>query len=469
MKKPLSFTITLLLVLVLALTGCAGGSGGNTTNAPEADKPANAAETTENKTEGNSPANAPVEEAKVEFAASTATGEVTIWTFVSQLKEVGDEFNKQFPNIKVKVVDMGWAVHDKLATTLAAGTGAPDLAIIEQGQFPRYVTGGVLEDLLQQPYDAGRFQNDVSEYNWNRWKSVDGTKLLGMPWDVTPGVLYYRADIYEQLGLPSDPEELGEYLQDPENVLTVAQTLKADGKYFMEWGDGPVHWGGDAIGYFGNDLSWLRNNDNLAQLLDVTKRGEQLKWAPYQGWGSDKGKQMVKKGELTGTVIGSWGARELEKTFPDLKGKWRAAKMPFGLAVGMGGSSFVMPSQSKNKQAAWAFMEWATRSEDAWKIWTKYSIQPGWKNIQNLDWYIGHKNEYLGGQEDYKLYQELEANIPSRTLNPLDGKAWPIWLEGVQKAIKKNLDSKAILQEIQENIENKLKPDIEKLKKEMAK
>jgi multiple sugar transport system substrate-binding protein len=142
--------------------------------------------------------------------------------------------------------------------------------------------------------------------------------------------------------------------------------------------------------------------------------------------------------------------------------------MPLGLAVGMGGSGFVMPSQSQNKQAAWAFIEWATTSEDAWKIWTKYSIQPDWKNVTSQDWYINHTNEFLGGQEDYKLYDELVQAIPKRTLNPLDGKAWPIWLEGVQKAIKKNLDSKAILQEIQDNIQNKLKPDLEKLKKEIG-
>lgn len=463
MKKVLSSSIMLLMAFVLILSGCSGGAKStDATNATNAT----------NTTQEDSPSNLEEAPTKVEYAASKASGEVTLWTFTigKAFKEIAAQFMKQYPNIKVKIVEMDWSMHDKLATTLAAGTGGPDIAVVEQGQFPRYITGGVLEDLLLPAYDALRYQENVSEYNWNRWKSVDGTKMLGMPWDVTPTVLYYRSDIYEQLGLPSDPEELGEYIQDPENLMTVAQTLKADGKYFMEWGDGPVHWGGDEVGYFDTQLNWTRNNDKLVQLLDITKRGEQIKWAPYvAGLWDDKGKAMVKKGELTGLVLGSWGARGIADTFPDLKGKWRATKLPMDISYGGGGSSFVMPSQSKNKEAAWAFMEWMTQSEESWKIFTQsqYSIQPGYKHIQNLDWYINHKNEYLGDQEDYKLYQEIEQKIPGRTLNPLDGAAWKIWLEGIQKAIKKNLDSKAIIQEIDENVQNKMKKDIDKLKTEI--
>lgn len=467
MKKVLSGVIMLFMVISLVLSGC--GGGGNTTAPSDSANTDNASETSDTTDPAAEEAAPEEEEVNVNdlIGSKDISGEVTVWTFVAEAEEVAKEFMKVYPNIKVNVLNVGWEVHDKLATVLAAGTGAPDVAMVEQGQFPRYVTGDVLEDLLQPPYDAGKYQDFVSEYNWNRWKSIDGTKLLGMPWDVTPGVLYYRADIYEQLGLPSDPIELSQYMDDPDNVIAIAQTLKADGKYFMEWGDGPVHWGGDEVGYFDTQLNWMRNNDRLVELLDATKRGEQIQWAPYKAalW-SDEGKAMVKKGELTGMVLGSWGAREIERTFPEQKGKWRATTIPFGVHAGLGGTAFIMPKQAKNKEAAWAFIQWANVSEDAWKIWTKYSIQPGWKHIQELEWYINHTNEFLGGQEDYKFYGEIEKDIPARTLNPLDGKAWPIWLEGIQKAIKNNLDSKAIIQEIEENIQKQLKPDIDKLKQE---
>ena len=399
---------------------------------------------------------------------SDIKGEITVWSFVEKASnDVAVEFNKEFPNIKVNTVILDFmGLHDKLQTTLAAGSGAPDVAVVEQGQFPRYMTGNVLEDLLQAPYDAGKYKADVSEYNWSRWMSIDGSKLLGMPWDVTPQVYYYRADIFEELGLPSEPEELGEYMQDADNFMNVIQILKANGKYAFEWKDGPIHWAGDELGYFDADMNWLRTADNekLIKLLDITKLGAQLGWAPHIGGLFDEtGKQMVKSGELVGMALGSWGARELEIAFPELSGKWRATTLPLNINFGGGGSTFVIPAQSENKEAAWAYVEWSMRSENAWKVWTSNSIQPGWSNIAALPWYSEHKSEFLGGQEDYKFYEQLVGLIPVKRLTPLDGDGWGIWLEGVLNAIDKNVDSKTTLQQIQDNAKAKLTPKIEKL------
>jgi multiple sugar transport system substrate-binding protein len=141
--------------------------------------------------------------------------------------------------------------------------------------------------------------------------------------------------------------------------------------------------------------------------------------------------------------------------------------MPFGLNVGMGGSTFVIPSQSQNKEAAWAFTEFVTTSEAAWKLWIEESVQPDYKHITSQDWYINHTNPYLGDQEDYKLYTELASLLPVRRYTRLDGMAWPIWLEGVLAALDKNVDSKTAIQQTQENVENKLKAEKDKLLKDL--
>jgi multiple sugar transport system substrate-binding protein len=472
MKNYSKIFIFALLSIMLILSGCSKAATPTASIQPtDAAQTAEATPAAEAVTEATA---APTEAPKDENAYvpnKDIKGEITVWSFVEKAsKAVAVEFNKEFPNIKVNTVILDFGgLHDKLQTTLAAGKGAPDVAVVEQGQFPRYMTGNVLEDLLQPPYDAGKYKKDVSEYNWTRWMSVDGTKLLGMPWDVTPEVYYYRADIFEELGLPSEPEELGDYMQDPENFMNIIQKLKASGKYAFEWKDGPIHWAGDEIGYFDKDMNWLRTADNekLIQMLDITKRGAQLGWAPHIGGLFDeKGKQMVKKGQLVGMALGSWGARELEKSFPEQKGKWRATKLPLDINFGGGGSTFLMPAQSKNKEAAWAYIEWSMRSENAWKVWTQESIQPGWSNIASLPWYSEHKSEFLGGQEDYKFYEQLVDKIPVKRLTPLDGDGWNIWLEGVLKAIDKNVDSKTTIQQIQDNAKAKLAAKIAKFQKD---
>lgn len=198
---------------------------------------------------------------------SSLSGTVTFWTWTPDIYEqIIVEFNKDYPNVEVELVGLEFGdLHDTLQTTLAAGEGAPDAVQVEQNQFARYSTGDLVEDLLQPPYNASRYQDGTSEYNWERWKSVDGERLLGMPWDVTPGVFYYREDLYEQVGLPSEPEALGEFLKDPENVITAAQTLASSGMYMFEWRDSPAVQYGDAIGYFDSEYNWLRNDEKKWQ------------------------------------------------------------------------------------------------------------------------------------------------------------------------------------------------------------
>lgn len=463
--KKIASTFIFTLALIIFITACSSGTKGTNSGTNATNAPSNGGNTTTEET------TAPEDDVLKSAIDPSISGEVTFWTFLDNKEKdaaLQKAFNEAYPNIKLKTIFVPFDdLHNKLQTTLAAGKGAPDVALVEQGQFTRYSTGGVLEDLLQPQYDAGKYQSLVSEYNWNRWSSIDGSKLLGMPWDVTPAVTYYRSDIFEELGLPSDPTDLGEYIQDPENFFTLAQTLKANGKFSMEWRDSPVHWLGDSLGYYDSEMNWVRNTDEFVKFLDISKKVNQLKIAPHDSIYSDKGKQRVKKGESPMYVAGTYGARDLEINFPDQKGKWKATTMPFGLNVGMGGSTFVIPAQSQNKDAAWAFVEFITTTEAAWKLWIEQSVQPDYKNITSQDWYINHKNPYLGDQEDYKFYTELADLLPIRRYTRLDGLAWPLWVEGVLAALDKNIDSKTAIQQTEENIANKLKAEKDKLIKEL--
>lgn len=457
-----------LLTLLLVLSACSGGNSGSNSgngNGNATSTPANA-EGSNNGDAGNGTA-----EGVEEDFGKDVSGEVTIWVFNENVfEEVAAAFMAEYPNIKVNTVFVPFAeLHDNLQTALASGTGAPDIAEVEVGNFTRYVTGGVLENLLEEPYNAGKYKDLVPAYNWERWMSPDGTQLLGMPWDSTPGVWYYRADIIEELGFPSDPEELGEFIKDGENFLQLAQAAAAQGKQVMEWRDGPIHWAGDEIGYFDDNLAWVRETDKLVQVLDYTKRGNQLGWAPHLAYGTEEGKPLVQSGQLIGLALGSWGARDLEINFPEQAGKWKVTNLPFDINFPIGGSSFVIPSQSNNKEAAWVYLQWAMRSQTAWEIWTKYSIQPGYTDIAQQDWYASHESEFLGGQQDYKLYEQIAANIPTKRLNPLDGAAWGIWVPRILDALDNNVDSRTTLQLAKEDVESMLAEDIAKLKADLGK
>lgn len=456
MKKRLTFLIV-LMISAMVFVACSSDSSKSGTN----NNGNNNNENNENEQE---------DESLFEIDPDLE-GDITFWTWTPDIYEkVVEGFNKDYPNIQVEVVGLDFGeLHDNLQTTMAAGSGAPDVSQVEQGQFPRYSTEDLLEDLLQPPYNAGPYEEYTSDYNWERWKSVDGKRLLGMPWDVTPGVFYYREDIYEQMGLPNDPEELGEYLQDKDNVINAAQTLTANDTYMWDWRDLPAVQYGDALGYFDTDYNWTRNTDRMAELIDVVKQGIQIGWAPQLGAMSDEGKQLLKQGKIASLAMGSFGARDLEAALPEQAGQWRATRMPLDVNTGLGGSSFVIPSQGEQKEATWAFVEWMTLDEEAWKVFVDHSVQPSFHHITSLPWYEELTNEFLGDQQDYKLYSAVAENIPVRRLTPLDGIGWDHYIDGINEAIENNIDSKTILNQIEDDAMKELAPEIEKLQEEMEK
>ncbi|MGP4041073.1 ABC transporter substrate-binding protein [Gracilibacillus sp. D59] len=462
------FKLLLLFILILTFTvGCNINSGGDSVETSSEES----TEGTETEAETDTEAGGEGEETNgIDYTYdSSITGEITFWSWDEMFKDVIKEFNKVYPNVKVELVNMELGeLHDNLQTTINAGEGAPDVSHVEQFQIPRFQSEGLLVDVSQPPYNASRFRDLFSEYNWTRWQSIDGKRQLALPWDVVPGVFYYRTDIYEQMGFPTDPQELGEFLQDPENVLTVAQTFSANGIYMYEFRDSPAIQYGDAVGYFDSEYNYLRNDERMAELLDTVKQGVQLNWAPQMSiLFSDEGKQLVNQGKVASFPAGNNAARHLADIFPDQSGKWSVTRMPLGVNVALGGSTFVIPEQSENKEAAWAFIEYLTLSEEAWKIYVEKAVQPGVSHITSLPWFQEHTNEYLGGIQDYKFYDTLDEAIPVRKFTPLDGAAWDIYIEKINEAIDKNIDSKTILQQIEDNTLKQLGPEIEKQLTEM--
>lgn len=90
----------------------------------------------------------------------TVVTEITFWWW-DQVGEVWKEpFEKAHPNIKLNFVNTPFAdAHDKLLTSFAAGSGAPDVASIEISRVGNFTAKGGLSDLLAPPFDAGSLKN----------------------------------------------------------------------------------------------------------------------------------------------------------------------------------------------------------------------------------------------------------------------------------------------------------------------
>ena len=309
-------------------------------------------------------------------AAAKPTGKVTLWMWKAAhdtLTNSGvlDEFQKEYPDVEVEIVEYAPAdVYQKLPLALQAGTGAPDISLVENSHLAQIVALGGLTDMTEwvTPY-----LDKMNDYKWADAKLDD--KYYAMPWDSGPVVLYYRRDVFEAAGLPSDPESVSAAVATWDDYFNVCQTImeqtgsacfsnnKANnyGRLYemMLWQQG--------LGYFNaegqvtvDSPQNIATLETLKKFWDADLTSDQLEWT--DGWYAEMAAETDAKPIAT-LIEAAWMGAFLKGWIaPGTEGKWGVALMPAMeegqvRAANDGGSAFVIPEQSQNKAAAWALTE----------------------------------------------------------------------------------------------------------------
>ena len=358
--------VAITLLITVMLSACAPAA----TSTPAVEPPATSApESTSPATEAPVATDAPAEAAK-------PSGKVTLWMWKAAHDTlinsgVLDEFAKEYPDVEVEVVEFAPAdVYQKLPLALQAGTGAPDISLVENSHLAQIVALGGLTDMTEwvTPY-----LDKMNAYKWAD-AELDG-KYYAMPWDSGPVVFYYRRDVFDAAGLPSDPDSVSEAVATWDDYFTVCQTImeqtgsacfsnnKANnyGRLYemMLWQQG--------LGYYNADGQvTVDSPENIATLetmkkfWDANLTSDQLEWT--DGWYAELAAETDAKPIAT-LVEAAWMGAFLKGWIaPGTEGKWGVALMPAMedgqvRAANDGGSAFVIPDQSQNKEAAWALTE----------------------------------------------------------------------------------------------------------------
>ena len=308
--------------------------------------------------------------------AAEPSGKVTLWMWKAAHDTlinsgVLDKFKEEYPDVEVEVVEYAPAdVYQKLPLALQAGTGAPDISLVENSHLAQIVSLGGLTDMTEwvTPY-----LDKMNAYKWADAKLDD--KYYAMPWDSGPVVLYYRRDVFEAAGLPSDPESVTEAVSTWDKYFEVCQTImektgsacfsnnKANnyGRLYemMLWQQG--------LGYYNAEGEVTVDSPENIATLETMKRfwdadltSDQLEWT--DGWYAEMAAETDAKPIAT-LVEAAWMGAFLKGWIaPGTEGKWGVALMPAMeegqvRAANDGGSAFVIPEQSQNKEAAWALTE----------------------------------------------------------------------------------------------------------------
>lgn len=295
-------------------------------------------------------------------------GRITVWSWNIAAKALQHEtplFNRRYPNVNVDVDMTGARMQARLFLSLASGVGAPDVSQFELSDAPRYIVTGKLLDITPV---AMKYRDLFPKKLWDN--CMYNGRVYAIPWDMGPCAVYYKRDLFARYGV--DPEKIetwDDYIAAGKTILaksggrTKMLGLGSNGirgmyELLLQQAGGQVF---DDQGRIVIDSK--ESAEALALIKGMRESGICSDIAQY----SQEYMAGFNDESIASYPMAVWFAGTIKDTVKDFAGqkaRWGVFRLPAmrpgGIRVSnLGGSVLVIPAQSKQRVAAWRFVEHA--------------------------------------------------------------------------------------------------------------
>ena len=303
-------------------------------------------------------------------------GKVTIEYFnqkgemVDTLREIAKDFEKENPNVHVKVVNVPNA-GEVLKTRVLAGD-VPDVVNIypQSIELQEWAKAGYFEDLSNKDY-LKRVKNHYADKY-----AIDG-KIYNIPYTANAYGIYYNKDKFKELGLkvPETWEEFEELVDtiiakgETPFAIAGADTWTLNGYHQLALATS-TGGGKEANDYLRfSKPNAIKSSDSVLKddfrLLDLFRKKGAMQ-TNWQGAGYTDVVGAFARGDALMTPNGSWAITAINAQDP----KFNVGTFPFpgkqkgqSLTIGAGDLAWSISSSSKHKKEANAFVEYMSRPE----------------------------------------------------------------------------------------------------------
>ena len=335
-------------------------------------------------------------------AALEKGGEITYWSWTPSAEDQVAAFEKEYPNVKVNLVNAGTnnEEYTKLQNAIKAGSGAPDVVQVEYYALPQFALTDAFVDLSQ--YGFADFEDDYTASTWN--SVTDGDAIYGLPQDSGPMALFYNKEVFDAAGI-AVPTTWDEYYEaakaihaaNPDAYIT-NDTGDAGFATSMIWqaGGKPFATSGTDVTLDLEDAGTEKWTENWNRLVEEDLVAQTSSW-------SDEWFRGLGDGSIATLVIGAWMPGNLISGAPDGAGDWRVAPMPTydgkPASAENGGGGQAVTKQSKNPELAAGFLWWLNNSEESISIFLESGGFPSTTAELSSDEFLADAPEYFGGQK----------------------------------------------------------------------
>jgi len=390
--------------------------------------------------------------------------QVSVWAWYPAFQDIADQFNNTHEDVQVCWTNAGQGndEYTKFSTAIEAGSGAPDVIMLESEVLSSFSIRNALVDLTQ--YGA----NDVkADYTAGAWKDVSsGAAVYAIPVDGGPMGMLYRKDILDRYGIPV-PTTWDEF-------KSAAQALKNAGApgvladfptngraytqaLFAQAGSTPFEFDNASPAEIGIHVDDAGSKKVLSYWNDLVAQGLV---ATDDAFTADYNTKLV-DGSYAIYVAAAWGPGYLSGlSDADSGAEWRAAPVPQWDAanpvqINWGGSTFAVTSQAKDKAAAATVAKEIFGTEEAWKIGIeKAALFPQWKPILESDYFRDLEYPFFGGQQINKdVFLRAAAGYTGFTFSPFQNYAYDQLTEQVYAMSQGQKTSDQALGDLQASLE----------------
>ncbi|MGO4595755.1 ABC transporter substrate-binding protein [Leifsonia sp. 2TAF2] len=421
-----------IAVAIAALTGCSGGSG--------------AAASCQNK------------------IVHSDAKQVTMWAWYPNFEPVVDLFNKNHKDVQICWTNTGAGndEYTKFSTAIQAGSGAPDVVMLESEVVPSYVADGSIVNLSKLGADKVK-----SNYSEGAWSDVsNGGAAYAIPVDGGPVGLLYRKDLFDKYGL-TVPTTWDEYAADAEkiNAATGGKTLMTDfpgnGRayqtaLFAQAGAAPFELSGK------QDIKIDLNDEPSQKVLTYWNNLVQKKLVGTEDSSTTDYNTHLVNGKYASVIAAAWLPGYLQGfTGADKTAKWAVAPVPQWdtanpVQINIGGSAFAVSKQAQDPKAAAKVATEIFGTEAAWKLGIeKAALFPLWKPILESDYFQSKAYPFFGGQQINKdVFLTAATDYKGFQFSPFQNLVYDKLTDAVNSTNKGKSSPEAALKTYQSTVES---------------
>ncbi|MBU5350349.1 ABC transporter substrate-binding protein [Paenibacillus lautus] len=332
--------------------------------------------------------NAGGETSVLDGGAGESATELSYWTFVElhgqHFEKMLGKWNAENPErqIKLNVTVMPYDdMHNKLSIAVQSGTGAPDIADIELGKFPDFLSGTPQLEPLNDVIDP--YRDTIVKSRIDLYSKEDVN--YGIPTHVGASVAFYNTEILEEAGVNYQDIVTWEDFKQ-----AGIQVHEKTGKY-MGTADTSAAWqasmllaqqGADLTDDSGNPIV---NSEAMVKAMTLLKDLQDNNVIATIAGGQPDTEEAYGEfnaGNYATAFMPLWQMSRYTNYMSDLSGKIAIAPIPVieeGMprSVGGGGTGTVVTKTAKDVQLAKDFLAFTKLSLDANKeIWNTLGFDP---------------------------------------------------------------------------------------------